>query len=89
MLVRTHNELVEQRKRLMIAAGYGQHSSAHAAVPQQLREAGTGGTGRGGGSDGCSSVMPETPEHEPLAPPPATDMPTLQLGSASPPEVPI
>jgi hypothetical protein len=78
MLVRTHNELVEQRNRLLLAAGY-------TARPRPAGGGGGAETARGsnGGSDGCS-VMPETPEHEAVAAGAGSSAPALQLSGGSP-----
>ncbi|BDA44827.1 probable transcription factor VIP1 at C-terminar half [Coccomyxa sp. Obi] len=77
MLVRTHNALVEERNRLLLAAGYAPRPVASAAPATDAAV-----QPRGGGSDHCS-VMPETPEHEAMAAP-AGSMPALQLSSESP-----
>ncbi|CAL8469435.1 g8976 [Coccomyxa elongata] len=78
MLVRTHNALVEERNRLLLAAGYALRPAASAAPAADAAAA----QPHGGGSDHCS-VMPETPEHEAMAAPAGT-MPALQLSSESP-----
>ena len=77
MLVRTHNALVEERNRLLLAAGYAPRPTASAAPA-----ADAAALPHGGGTDRCS-VMPETPEHEAMAAP-AGSMPALQLSSQSP-----
>jgi len=80
MLVRTHNELVEQRNRLLLAAGY-----ATAPAPDAAAAAAAGGqahnAGGSKGSNGCS-VMPDTPEQEAAAGN-ASDLPPLQLSNGS------
>lgn len=79
MLVRTHNALVEERNRLLLAAGFAPRPAASAAPATDAAAVQPHG---GGGSDHCS-VMPETPEHEAMAAP-AGSMPALQLSSESP-----
>lgn len=90
MLVRTHNELVEQRNRLLLAAGYATAAApdAAAAAPAAAVSNAAGAAGcqvhDGGGSkgsDGCS-VMPDTPEQEAAAGN-ASDLPPLQLSNGS------
>jgi hypothetical protein len=83
MLVRTHNELVEQRRRLMAAAGYSlPPESPTAPSPSKPPACEGGGSAGAPTSDGCMA-MPQTPKHEPL-PASAADLPALQLSTASP-----
>ncbi|EIE21590.1 hypothetical protein COCSUDRAFT_66962 [Coccomyxa subellipsoidea C-169] len=83
MLVRTHNELVEQRNRLLLAAGYSGRPGSATGGAEAAAHAHIGGAGSNNGAlDGCS-VMPETPEHEAAAAA-AGSAPDLQLSGGSP-----
>ena len=83
MLVRTHNELVEQRNRLLLAAGYSGRPGSATGGAEAAAHAHIGGAGSNNAAlDGCS-VMPETPEHEAAAAA-AGSAPDLQLSGGSP-----